>query len=171
MERVAALAFDRHGNRIWREAQTLLDSEHARRALGDVAVPFGVCTEPSNVKAGGTACPFRFRCAGCAHFRTDVSYLPDLQAYLDDLLRNRERLLAATEIDEWVRAEAMLSEEEIGRIRALLSRVKDGLDDLDANDRAGIDQAVEVIRRHRAVAVAMPQVRRVPVDLRPQRRP
>ena len=71
----------------------LLDSEHARRAIGEVAVPFGVCAEPSNVKAGGGACPFRFRCAGCDHFRTDVSYLPDLQAYLDDLLRTRERLL------------------------------------------------------------------------------
>ncbi|MGH9266855.1 MAG: tyrosine-type recombinase/integrase, partial [Acidimicrobiales bacterium] len=86
VDRVAALAFDRHGKRVWRLAQTLLDSEHARRALGEVAVPFAVCTEPSNVKAGGTACPFRFRCAGCDHFRTDVSYLPDLQAYLDDLL-------------------------------------------------------------------------------------
>jgi hypothetical protein len=31
--------------------------------------------------------------------RTDVSYLPDLQAYLDNLLRNRERHRAATDID------------------------------------------------------------------------
>jgi hypothetical protein len=41
--RVAAMQFDRHGNRIWRQAQALLDSEHARRAIGEVAVPFGVC--------------------------------------------------------------------------------------------------------------------------------
>jgi hypothetical protein len=41
---------------------------------------------------GAGACPIRFRCAGCDHFRTDVSYLPDLTAYLDDLLRTRERL-------------------------------------------------------------------------------
>jgi hypothetical protein len=47
------------------------------------------------VQAGGGACPIRFRCAGCDHFRTDVSYLPDLTAYLDDLLRTRERLAAA----------------------------------------------------------------------------
>jgi len=80
VDRVAAMQFDRHGNRIWRQAQALLDSEHARRAVGEVAVAFGVCAEPSNVKAGGCACPFRFRCAGCDHFRTDVSYLPDLQA-------------------------------------------------------------------------------------------
>jgi hypothetical protein len=78
VDRVTAMQFDRHGNRIWRHAQALLDSEHARHAVGQVAVPFGVCAEPSNVKAGGGACPFRFRCAGCDHFRTDVSYLPDL---------------------------------------------------------------------------------------------
>ena len=60
--------------------------------VGEVAVPYGRCTEPSNVQAGGGACPVRFRCAGCDHFRTDVSYLPDLTAYLDDLLRTRERL-------------------------------------------------------------------------------
>lgn len=91
--------------------------------------PFGVCAEPSNVKAGGTACPYRFRCAGCDHFRTDISYLPDLQAYLDDLLRSRERILAATtDIDEWVKSEAMPSAQEITRIRRLISRITGDLD-------------------------------------------
>lgn len=167
VERVATLAFDRHGTRIWQEAQALLDSEHTRRARGEVAVPFGVCTEPSNVNAGGGACPFRFRCAGCDHFRTDVSYLPDLQAYLDDLLRNRERLLATSELDEWARAEAMPSQDEIERIRRLIARIKAGLDDLDADQRDSIEQAVEAVRRHRAVAIGMPQVRRVPDALPP----
>ena len=51
------MQFDRHGNRIWQQAKALLDSEHARRAIGEVAVPFGGCAEPSNVKAGGHACP------------------------------------------------------------------------------------------------------------------
>ena len=84
---MTARSFDRHGNRLWGDAHALLDSEHARYAVGDVAVPYGRCTEPSNVKAGGGACPVRFRCAGCDHFRTDVSHLPELTAYLDDLLR------------------------------------------------------------------------------------
>ncbi|MGH9622570.1 MAG: hypothetical protein ACRD45_23040, partial [Bryobacteraceae bacterium] len=145
------------------------DSEHARRSLGEVAVPFGVCTEPTNVAAGGGSCPFRFRCVGCEHFRTDVSYLPDLQAYLDDLLRNRERLLATTEIDDWARAEAMPSENEIKRIRTLIARVKAGLDGLSEAERASIDGAIEVVRHHRAVSIAMPALRRVPVDLRPKR--
>ena len=96
VDKVTAMQFDRHGNRIWREARALLDAEHARYAVGEVAVPYGSCSEPSNVAAGGGACPFRFRCAGCDHFRTDVSYLPDLTAYLDDLLRTRERLAAAS---------------------------------------------------------------------------
>ena len=59
-----------------RDAKALLDSEHARRAIGEVAVPYGTCSEPSNVQAGGNACPYRFRCVGRGHFRTDVSYLP-----------------------------------------------------------------------------------------------
>lgn len=32
--------------------------------------------EPSNVVAGGGACPLRFRCVGCDHYSTDISYLP-----------------------------------------------------------------------------------------------
>ena len=55
-------------------------------------VPYGRCTEPTNVQAGGGACPVRFRCAGCDHFRTDVSYLPDLSAHLDDRARPVRRL-------------------------------------------------------------------------------
>ena len=58
------------------------------------------------------------------HFRTDVSYLPDLTAYLDDLLRTRERLAAASGADEWARAAAAPSEQEIARIRQLINRIK-----------------------------------------------
>jgi integrase len=169
VDRVAGMQFDRHGNRIWRHAQALLDSEHARRAVGEVAVPFGVCAEPSNIQAGGKACPFRFRCAGCDHFRTDVSYLPDLHAYLDDLLRNRERLLAASGIDEWARSEAMPSEEEISRIRRLIARVTIGLDELTVDERERVEQAVALVRRHRTVTLGMPRIRQALPDLRPQR--
>ena len=50
-------------------------------------------------------------------FRTDASYLPELHAYLDDLLRTRgRRLLATTDLDKWAGAEAMPSEEEIRRL-------------------------------------------------------
>jgi integrase len=169
VDRVAAMQFDRHGNRVWRQARALLDSERVRRGIGEVAVPFGVCAEPSNVKAGGGACPFRFRCAGCDHFRTDVSYLPDLQAYLDDLLRTRERLLATAELDEWARAEAMPSDDEITRIRRLIARIGSGMDELVPHDREQVEQAVAVVRRHRSVMLGMPRVRQTLPDLRPER--
>ena len=169
VDRVTALQFDRHGNRIWHEARALLDTEHARRAISAVAVPFGTCSEPSNVQAGGNACPYRFRCAGCDHFRTDVSYLPDLHAYLDDLLRTRERVLAAATIDQWARDEAVPSQEEITRIRRLIGRVENGLDDLTAAEREQTERAVAIVRRHRTVTLGMPRLRPALPDVRPER--
>ncbi len=169
VDRVTALQFDRHGNRTWQQAKTLLDSEHVRRAVGEVVVPFGVCAEPSNVKAGGHACPYRFRCVGCDHFRTDVSYLPDLQAHLDDLLRNRERLLAAIDVDEWARAEAMPSTEEITRLRRLIHRITTELDTLTSDDRHQIEQAVATVRRTRTVTLGMPRLRQPSPDIRSER--
>ena len=160
VDRVAALQFDRHGNRIWRDVKMLLDAEHARYAIGEVAVPYGRCAEPSNVAAGGGACPIRFRCAGCDHFRTDVSYLPDLTAYLDDLLRSREHLAAAIDgVDDWARADATPSQEEITRIRRLINRIKGDLAELGASEQTSLDEAITVLRRHRAVSLGMPAIR------------
>lgn len=171
VDRVTALQFDRHGNRTWRAAQSLLNSEHVRRAIGEVATLYGVCREPTNVAAGGHACPLRFRCLGCEHFSTDVSYLPDLQAHLADLLRSRERLMSAFEADDWARAQAMPSEEEIRRIRRLIDRVRTDLDDLTPEDRAQIEQAVTVVRRSRTVMLGMPRVHQPLPDVRPARTP
>jgi integrase len=160
VDTVTAISFDRHGNRIWRQAAALLDAEHARYAVGEVAVPYGRCTEPSNVQAGGSACPIRFRCAGCDHFRTDVSYLPDLTAHLDDLLRTRERLAATLDgVDDWARADATPTQQEITRVRRLITRINGDLDQITPADRAAIDEAVTVIRRHRAVHLGMPAAR------------
>ncbi|MFN2497144.1 MAG: tyrosine-type recombinase/integrase [Pseudonocardiaceae bacterium] len=163
VDKVTALSFDRHGNRIWRDAHALLESEHARYAVGEVAVPYGTCTEPSNVRAGGGACPVRFRCAGCDHFRTDVSHLPELTGYLDDLLRTRERLAAAIDgVDEWARADATPTGEEITRIRRLINRVRGDIAGLTEPERTQIDDAVTVVRRHRAahaVSLGMPGLR------------
>jgi integrase len=159
VDKVTAMSFDRHGNRAWRDARALLDAEHARYATGSVAVPYGTCTEPSNVAAGGGACPVRFRCAGCDHFRTDVSYLPDLTAYLDDLLRTRERLAAMAGVDDWARAAATPPEEEITAIRRLIARIDGDITQLTPAERASISQAVTAIRGHRAVHLGMPAAR------------
>ena len=169
VDTVTAMSFDRHGNRIWRQAQALLDSEQARYAVGEVAVPYGRCSEPSNVAAGGGACPVRFRCAGCDHFRTDVSYLPDLTLYLDDLLRTRERLAAAIDgVDDWARADATPSQQEITRIRQLIGRINGDLDQASDTERAVLDEAVTVMRRHRAVSLGMPASRASTPDARPE---
>jgi hypothetical protein len=158
VDRVTALSFDRHGNRIWREAHALLESEHARYAIGEVAVPYGTCTEPSNVQAGGGACPVRYRCAGCDHFRTDVSYLPDLTAHLDDLLRTRERLTATIDgVDAWARRDATPTQQEITKVRRLINRVKGDIAKLGDAERAQINEAIAVVRRHRAVSSACPR--------------
>ncbi|MFM9369188.1 tyrosine-type recombinase/integrase [Streptomyces sp. Da 82-17] len=168
VDRVTAMQFDRHGNRVWRKAQTLLDSEHTRRVVGEVQVPYGLCTEPTNVAAGGHDCPARFRCVGCEHFRTDISYLPDLEAYLADLLHSRERL-AAFAADAWAKAEAMPSDEEITRVRYLVKRVREDLGDLTEEDRIQIKEAVTVVRRtRRVVSLGLPRIG-PPQDLRPER--
>jgi hypothetical protein len=171
VDRVTALQFDRRGNRVWRKAQGMLDSEHVRRAIGEVATAYGICLEPHNVAAGGQSCPIRFRCVGCDHFRTDVSYLPDLERYLSDLLRSRERLMSAFEADDWARSEAMPSEEEIGRVRRLINRVKADLDDLSEEERAQIEEAVALVRRSRPVMLGMPRVGQPLPDVRPWRLP
>jgi integrase len=168
VDTVTALSFDRHGNRIWRDAHMLLESERARHAVGEVAVPYGTCTEPTNVQAGGGACPVRFRCAGCDHFRTNIAFLPDLQAYLDDLLRTRERLAATIDgVDDWARADATPTEEEITRIRRLINRIKGDIADLDDTERARIHDAVAIVRRHRAahaVPLGMPSLTAIPPE-------
>ena len=168
---MTTMQFDRHGNRVWRQAGVMLDSEHQRRAVGGVAVPYGGCSEPSNVAAGGQDCPLRFRCIGCGHFRTDISYLPDLERYLADLLRHREKLMAAMDADEWARSEAMPSEAEITRVRRLISRMKGDLDDLTEAERSQIEDAVAVVRSSRAriTNLGMPRVRQPLPDVRAER--
>ena len=162
---MTALSFDRHGNRIWQDAAALLESAHARYEVGEVAVPYGRCTEPSNVQAGGGALPGPVPLRGCDHFRTDVSYLPDLTAYLDDLLRTRERLAAAINgVDEWARANATPTEEEITRIRRLIGRVNRDITKLSDPERARVEEAVTVIRKHRAVSLGMPSARISPLS-------
>ena len=112
------------------------------------------------------ACPVRYRCAGCDHFRTNVAFLPDLQAHLDDLLRTRERLAATIDgVDDWARADATPTQEEITRIRRLINRIKGDIADLDDTEQARIADAVAVVRGHRAahtVPLGMPSLAAIP---------
>ncbi|MCY0924500.1 transposase [Streptomyces sp. H27-G5] len=115
--------------------------------------------EPSNVKAGGHACPFRFRCLGCGHFRTDASYLPELKDYLATLLRDRERVLAASELEPWARSEATPSETEISKLRQLIHRVEDSMNELTDDEREQIKEAATALRLTRQVVdLGMPVI-------------
>ena len=137
-------------------------SDLSRYALSQIAVPMGSCTEPSNVRAHGRACNFRYKCFGCAHFRTDASYLPELRAYLTKLLATRERLAAAVpDLAEWARHEAAPSDDDIDTVRRLVSACEDTHAGLEPDDRGAVEGAIQVLRQHR---VALDTA--VPVQLR-----
>lgn len=126
-------------------------SEAVRDDVGQVAVPFGVCTEPANVRADGKFCPFRHRCLGCAYFRTDPSFQPELRAYLTSLLADRERLnSAAPQLVEWARRDALPSEEEIESLRRLIAGNDEMVAALDDADRGAVSDAIATVRKHRA---------------------
>ena len=151
VDQLAALQVDRGGERTRPTVQRLLEAEALRDAVGQVAVPFGVCREPTNVKAHGQACPFRHQCFGCTHFHSDPSYLPELRAHLARLLADRERLLTAVpELHEWARNGAIPSAEEIAAVRRIIDRCQDLLADLTDDERGEIDEAIAVLRRTRA---------------------
>ena len=50
-------------------------------------------------------------------------------------------------------------QQEITRIRRLISRINGDIAGLTDAERATIDEAVTVVRRHRAVTLGMPAVR------------
>jgi rRNA maturation endonuclease Nob1 len=82
------------------------------------------------------------------------------------LLRNRERVRAATELEEWARAEAMPSDEEISRVRALIRKAETDLEQLSDEERRLVEEAIQVVRRTRQVVhLGMPTIR--PPDLDP----
>jgi integrase len=151
VQTLAPLQIDRHGNRMMAVVEQLLESERLRRQVGQIAVPLGLCTEPSNVKARGHGCVYRYRCVGCEHFRTDPSNQAELREYLHQLLAGRERLAAAVpQLAEWARRDATPSDDEIAAVRALIRRNDQIIDELDPADRAAVLEAIATTRRLRA---------------------
>lgn len=151
MTRLSRLQLTNTGSLVVAGLRALDHEENIRGQVGSVAVPFGTCVEPSNVKAGGHSCPYRMRCLGCLHFRTDPSYLPELGEYLTQLLISRERLTAAEGILEpWARDSAMPSMEEIDRVRHLIRRCENELESLTEEEQAEINTCVAQVRTARA---------------------
>lgn len=145
------LQLDAQARHVRPSASGLAPTQALREQIGQVAVPFGICTEPANVSAEGRSCPFRHRCFGCEYFRTDPSYQPELRGYLAQLLADHERLAAAVpQLAAWARADAMPSTEEIDVLRRLVTANEEILNGLDAEDRQRITEAIATIRTSRA---------------------
>ena len=150
-DRLGPLQLDAGARLVRPGVAGLAQAEALRDQVGQVAVPFGTCTEPTNVAADGQSCPFRHRCTGCEYFRTDPSYQPELSAYLAQLLADRERLAGALpQLAEWARRDAAPSDEEIDAVRRLLRANDEALATLDDDDRAALEAAMATIRKHRA---------------------
>ncbi len=112
-----------------------------------VAVPFGNCIEPSNVKAGGHACPIRFQCAGCGFYRPDPSYLAAIDDHVTSLKADRETA-QAMDVDEFVIRNLT---EQITAFKDVAATMRTQLDRLPAEERTAIEEASMVLRKTRAL--------------------
>ncbi|MDQ6836935.1 MAG: hypothetical protein M3137_00975 [Actinomycetota bacterium] len=116
-----------------------------REELSWVSVPRGKCSEPANVRAGGQSCPIRYQCAGCPHFESDPSYLPELRTYADQLRREREGMLAIGAADWVVENVSRQMDTIVGHIRTHEAL----LDQLPESERAEVDNASRALRKAR----------------------
>ncbi|MFF1962481.1 tyrosine-type recombinase/integrase [Streptomyces sp. NPDC058232] len=116
--------------------------------LRSVAVPYGGCTEPSNVKAGGSSCPIRFQCAGCGYYRPDPSYLTAIEQHINELRADRETA-QAMEAAEFV-ITALTA--QISAFEQVTDRMRRQLASLPAAERQEIEEASAILRKARAGA-------------------
>ncbi|GAA2463052.1 tyrosine-type recombinase/integrase [Streptomyces macrosporus] len=107
-----------------------------------VAVPFGNCREPSNVKA----CAIRFQCAGCGFYHPDPSYLPAIEEHVNDLRADRETAKAMDADDFVVRNLA----DQITAFTNVADTMRDRLGNLPQDEREEIEEASAVPRKVRA---------------------
>ena len=118
----------------------------ARYELRAVAVPFGNCIEPSNVKAGGKQCPIRFQCAGCGFYRPDPSYLPAIEDHVNSLKADRETALAIDADDFVVRNLT----DQATAFSQVADAMRAKLQSLPETERAQVEQASALLRKARA---------------------
>lgn len=170
VDRVYALQVDGHGESAWSTtAREIDDATRARLKIGEVAVPYGACTEPSNVKAAGAACPYKFTCIACSHFRSDPSYLPELRAYHDRLLETRLRVRAASDLESWAKDKVEPADEEVTAVAQLVDKLERDATRLTDEDRALLDRAIQLVRgARRSIDLGMPG-RAAPTDARSMR--
>ncbi|MGY1503697.1 hypothetical protein ACW4TU_45290 (plasmid) [Streptomyces sp. QTS52] len=145
VETVAQLTLDRHGNphgysdALAYEGQT-------------VAVPYGGCSEPSNVKAGGQHCRIRFQCAGCDFYRPDPSYLPALEQQVAELRADKEAALAMGAADWVIRN----FDDQIAGYGKSLDQMQHTLQALPERERTAVEEAARELRKARSAAAFIP---------------
>ncbi|MFD7550223.1 tyrosine-type recombinase/integrase [Streptomyces sp. NPDC059816] len=132
-------AVDRHGNTAPFPSGVSYEQK-------SVAVPFGGCTEPSNVKAGGQKCPIRFQCAGCGFYRPDPSYLPAIEDHVRELKADRE-MAEAMGVDDFVICNLS---DQVTAFQGVIERMNQRMGDLPEEIRAEIQEASRVLRKVRA---------------------
>ncbi|MFD9378468.1 tyrosine-type recombinase/integrase [Streptomyces sp. NPDC059999] len=145
VETVARLTIDRHGNpRSYSDALAYEGQT--------VAVPYGGCSEPSNVKAGGQHCRIRFQCAGCDFYRPDPSYLPALQQQVAELRADKE-VASAMGAADWV---IRNFDDQIAGYNKALKQMQRTLEDLPEQERAAVENAARELRKARSAAAFIP---------------
>lgn len=123
-------------------------TQSTRYQMRSVAVPFGNCIEPSNVKAGGQACPIRFQCAGCGFYRPDPSYIPAIEEHINSLRADRETaqaLNAAGFVIDNLNA-------QIAAFNQALNTMRQRLESLEPAERDRVEDAAATLRKARAGA-------------------
>ncbi|MGW2541251.1 tyrosine-type recombinase/integrase [Kitasatospora sp. NPDC001574] len=132
----------------------VLDREGRARPAGtalgyerkSVAVPWGNCTEPTNVVAGGQACPMRFQCSGCGFYERDPSYLPAIEDQIRRLKASRA-LAAAGGAAGYILDGY---DGEIGDYGTVVVNMKAELAALPEDERRAVEEASKVLRKVRA---------------------
>ncbi|GAA1927443.1 hypothetical protein GCM10009716_39330 [Streptomyces sodiiphilus] len=102
-----------------------------------VAVPFGNCTEPSNVKAGGKACPIRFQCAACPSYQPDPSYLPAIEDHVRSLKADKE-MAVMMEADEFV---VRNLDDQIAAFKGTVETMRRLMEAMNPDEREDVEQA------------------------------
>lgn len=138
---IKSLTTDRFGNPAPMRSSTAYE-------MRSVAVAFGNCIEPTNVKAGGKACPIRFQCAGCGSYRPDPSYLPAVEEHIRALKADREVAAAAGAADFVIRNLA----DQITAFQAVRENQKEKLASMPDEMRHEVEEASKVLRKLRAGA-------------------
>jgi hypothetical protein len=143
VDRLRVLAIDRNG------IAAPIGSAMAYE-MRSVAVPWGNCTEPSNVKAGGTACPIRWQCSGCSHYRPDPSHLPAIEDQVRTLTASLEMARAMGAAPYTIAR----IEGEIADYRKVTAVMKDKMSAMPGEERHQVEEASKILRRLRAGAAA-----------------